>query len=188
MLYRANIAAIISAMTALLLPLIALADGGHEGSESAAAVSAPSAASITLLIMSIVCGLVVAALLYFLPKTRPGPLQLAVAGLGAITTMIHLLLGLDGDLLLLVNGLGSGLLLVLLFVPIGPQHAQRTPILILALLIYTFITFVGYFVTHPADHYSTVGLASKGVEFVLMACLGIWWMQARSVPATVAGD
>ncbi len=179
MLRKANFVMIISVMAALLLPSIAFADGGQAATEGVAAVSAPSAASVTLIVMSVVCGLVVTGLLYFLPTHRPGPLQLAVAGLGASTAMLHFLLGLNGDLLLLFNGLGTASLLVLLFVPIGPDHERRTIMLILALLIYTLVTFVGYFAMHSAVHYSFVGLVSKGIELALSACLGLWLMQER---------
>lgn len=115
---------------------------------------------------------------HFHTSARPDRLQTTAIGLIALTGMIHFYLGIRGDWLLLANGLGFFALLCALYFPIAPLAAVRRPLLGV-LLLYTLVTFVGYFVSHTPAAYDAVGLASKGLELALMAVLAVALRQKR---------
>ena len=87
-----------------------------------------------------------------------------------LTGFLHLGIGLGGDLLLLLNGLGFIGLGVLLVFPIQPLLAKHQ-LIFWVLFFYTAITFVGYFATHTFGFYSSLALLTKGVEGVLMVAI-----------------
>lgn len=105
---------------------------------------------------------------------RYGPLPYAAIILITLTGMIHLFLGILGDWLLLANGLGYFALLCARYFPIeplAPYHKQLTA----ALLGYTAITIVGYFVSHTPAAADVLGIGSKLIEAVLIGVLLLDW-------------
>lgn len=91
-----------------------------------------------------------------------------IAWLIAFAGFIHLAAGRSGDWLLLANGIGY-----LVFVILRGHKAIRTTkwnsLLSIIIVIYTLITFVGYFLTH--DHYDIVAISTKASEIILMLLL-----------------
>lgn len=107
------------------------------------------------------------------PRFRPVKLtgwQYGILFLGLLSGIIHIGMGVTGDTLLLLNGVGYHALLGVLFIPAG-FLADKKQFLRFLLVGYTAITFVGYFVIHPVDGYDAVGLFTKGVEVALLLCL-----------------
>ncbi len=98
--------------------------------------------------------------------------QLAIMALALITGTVHLLLGLAGDRLLLLNGIGYLGLLGLLFLPIGiPKWLRK--LLLIGMVIYTLLTIAGYFYLHSPAQYDALAILSKLVEVVLVIVLAI---------------
>lgn len=157
-----------SAMATLFLPAIAWADGGHSTGEiSIGGLDTSSIISLGSLAMAALIGAVV----YREPSIRLNGSRLLTLVLAVITAFIHLALGIMGDTLLLLNGLGYIALALTLFLsaPIFQNNRQRWRF---ALLAYTVITLVGYFLLHSVAEYSTFNLATKAVELALIFALG----------------
>lgn len=94
------------------------------------------------------------------------PMLLVIANiLTGYTALIHLESGLSGDLLLLANGAGFIAIALLRSVQ-SIRQASISNGMALVLLIYTGITFFGYFLLH--DHIEVVGLSSKIAEALLV--------------------
>lgn len=91
--------------------------------------------------------------------------QYGTIGLMIGTGLIHLILGLRGETLLILNGLGYAGLIGLRFLPILKQQS-RILFLDWGILVYTAVTIIGFFVLH--DTSDTVGLMTKGLEVILM--------------------
>lgn len=106
-----------------------------------------------------------------LPIT-PTVSQLAIIGLASVTSAMHIYLGLSGDQILVVNGVGYYALLLALFWPIELTQPLRTP-LSWGLVGYTLVTIVGYFVVHweAFPTFDAIGLVNKAVEAVLLLLL-----------------
>jgi hypothetical protein len=100
------------------------------------------------------------------------------------TGVIHLILGMQGDTLLLLNGTGYLGLVGLRFLPI---LSNRTHLLIIDVIIiaYTLVTLAGYFALHSTAEIDTVGLITKGMEVLLIVAIGFNLMQSRQ---PVSGD
>jgi hypothetical protein len=96
--------------------------------------------------------------------------QYGVVGLGAIGGFIHLGLGIRGDLLLFLNGLGYLAFLAMLFFPIQ-FLIERRQALRWALIGYTAVTIIGYFLSHGLGEYDRLGLLTKALELGLIAYL-----------------
>ena len=112
-----------------------------------------------------------------LTMIRPQPerlILLALFGVG-FAGILHLAVALLwGDNLLLLNGAGFIILGIAWgwfsgLIPGG----QRT--VILALVAYTLVTFIGYFVIH--DHFDIVGVASKAAEALLLIVIGLLYFR-----------
>jgi len=107
--------------------------------------------------------------------SRFTPKQLGIIVLTAVTALIHLFLGFSslGDgffgILFLLNGLGYLALLAGLF--FIPQLAGQRPLIRWALLAFTAVTFVLYFVFNWPDVWGVVGIITKAVELVLIILL-----------------
>ena len=100
------------------------------------------------------------------------PTQIGIIILTLATAIIHLaILGIRfGDILFILNGLGYLALLAAIFLPIdflaGYRNYARW-----ALLVYTIITIVAYFVVNPDAWTSSLGLVTKAIEVVLVILL-----------------
>lgn len=96
--------------------------------------------------------------------------QYGILFLGVLSGIVHIGMGLTGDILLLLNGIGYHVLLGVLFIPAG-FLADKKQILRLLIIGYTIVTFVGYFLSHPVGDYDSIGLFTKAVEGALVICL-----------------
>ena len=95
------------------------------------------------------------------------------------TAAIHLYLGLSfGNTLFVLNGLGYLGLLAALQLPI-PQLTRFRPIARWALVGYTALTIVLYFIDNPG---MTIGYVDKAIEVALIALLLANAYSARSEP------
>ncbi|MGB1249089.1 MAG: hypothetical protein ACPG8W_00535 [Candidatus Promineifilaceae bacterium] len=161
---------------------IAFADGGHGNEDTAADTHAEeddehnegAAASFALLplVLGISAGGAVSGGTYASDKKRMTSLQLGVAGLTVATGVQHLLIGFNGDTLLLLNGLGYLALAAAMLLPLGlPDGVQRLLPIILG--VYTLATIIGYFALHTPAQYSTLGLANKAMEVALIILVGM---------------
>lgn len=88
--------------------------------------------------------------------------------LTVFTGAIHLAFGIRGDFLLLANGIGFMGFAVIRSIDAIRLSKLNKPT-ILALMGYTIVTFLGYFLTH--DHFDTIGLVSKLTEAILFVVL-----------------
>ncbi len=112
---------------------------------------------------------------------RFNPFQLGVIGLGVMTGVLHLIIGLGGETLLLLNGLGYLALLGVIFFPLG-ELDKYNQLLRIVLLGYTVVTLVAYFALHTPAQYSATGIITKIIEVALLVVLGlrIWQYQAEA--------
>ena len=100
--------------------------------------------------------------------------------LALATAVIHLYLGLSfGNTLFVLNGLGYLGLLAALQLPI-PQLARFRPIARWALVGYTTLTIVLYFIDNPG---MTIGYVDKVIEAALISLLLVDAYRARSEPS-----
>lgn len=109
-------------------------------------------------------------------STKLGGLNLGIIALTTVTGALHLLIGLGGYTLLLLNGLGYLGLLGLLYLPI-PALTSAKSALRIVLILYTAATFVGYFALHSVAQFDALGILSKVVEAVLIALLVVQVMR-----------
>ena len=100
------------------------------------------------------------------------PIQIGIIVLTLATALIHLIaLGISfGDVLFILNGLGYLGLLAAIFLPLDFLDDYRSYAR-WALLVYTAITIVAYFVVNPNPWTSTFGLVTKVIEVVLIVLL-----------------
>ena len=59
-----------------------------------------------------------------------------------------------------------------------PENVVRMVPIVLG--IYTLITIIGYFMLHTPAQYSTLGLADKAIEIVLIILIGVYLGQQRT--------
>ncbi|MEM7116225.1 MAG: hypothetical protein AAF614_27560 [Chloroflexota bacterium] len=159
-------------LVTILFFLTVLSVAAHDG-EGETAV----AANITLLAVSGGLSLLTVGIVYSLTTQSSELWQLGIISLTAFSGFIHIGFGLRGDTLLLLNGLGYLGLLALLILPFLAAQRQWLRGL---LLLYTLVTFIGYFVLHTPDHYSDTALLTKAIEAGLLICLGVQiWQVAK---------
>lgn len=102
-------------------------------------------------------------------------MQWGVVGLSVLTAVIHLVLGLGAPepmfmILFVLNGIGYIVLVVALFF-LRPFAANRA-LIRWALIGFTAVTIILYFVFNGADAFSSVfGLVDKAIEVVLIVLL-----------------
>ena len=165
----------------LLISVLPVA--AHGGDEEVAAGAIATSSNISLLGISGVLSLLTLGLVHRTTGKAWNIWQWGVVGLTVLSAFIHLGLGLRGDFLLLLNGLGYIGLLALLVAPIaflaGYQQWVRG-----LLLVYTAVTFIGYFALHTPAAYSNTGLLTKAIELGLMVCVGVQLWQANGRLAT----
>ena len=108
-----------------------------------------------------------------------GSLQYAIIALTVITALIHLALGISAGgtfgLMFILNGAGYLVLLAALY--FIPQLASQRSLVRWALLAFTAVTFILYFVFNWPDIWRPVGLIDKGVELILIILL---WMDRKN--------
>ena len=98
------------------------------------------------------------------------PRRYAIVALTVITAIIHLALAFNPfNPLFILNGVGYLVLIVALY--FIPQLAGQRALIRWALLAYTAITFVLYFVFNWPDIWGPLGLIDKAIELVLMILL-----------------
>ena len=134
------------------------------------------------LILSVVVTIAVVYVLRSHIKDGLRSLQYGVIGLVTFTAFVHLISGAN-DYILFLNGMGyMALLLALYFVPLG-NLARYQPWLYVAVIAYTVVTIVLYFVVHPwglhAGTPDVLGWVTKVVEVVLIGALLIDLQQSR---------
>lgn len=101
--------------------------------------------------------------------------QWVVVGLAVATAVIHLVLGLGvvggggASPLFILNGVGYLALIVALY--FLPQLAAQRGLVRWALIGYTAVTIILYFVFNWPDIWGPVGLLDKGIELVLIILL-----------------
>jgi hypothetical protein len=103
-------------------------------------------------------------------------LQWGVVGLTVITAVIHLFLGITSDMpmflvLFILNGIGYLALIAALY--FLKMFATNQSLIRYALMAFTAVTFVLYFVFNWPNIWGPVGIVDKAVELVLIVLL---WM------------
>lgn len=174
MFQRKYVVAFLMALSVSLMPILAFADGGHGENEGGSAAIGPIPLSIGI-------ALVAVAILYVVPSIKASIVQYSIVGLGAITAVIHLMEGIEGDTLLLLNALGYIALLILFFIPVAAVSQRRFHIWVV-LLVYTLTTFVAYFLLHSIGEYGILALFTKVVEAGLAIALIADFSQERAAP------
>lgn len=98
--------------------------------------------------------------------------QKAIVGLTVATALIHIVLGILVPMfrvIFLLNGIGYLALLAALY--FLPQFAAQRSLVRWALLAYTAVTFILYFVFNWPDIWSPMGLVNKAIELILIILL-----------------
>jgi hypothetical protein len=102
-----------------------------------------------------------------------GPKQYGVIILALITAVVHLMLGIQfSETLFILNGLGYIGLVGLLYLPLDFLDSYRSYAR-WALVGYTALTIILYFVMQDAPFASGLGLFTKAVEVALIGLL-LW--------------
>jgi len=127
-----------------------------------------STREIAILGLAIIAASLSTGAVWFVTGRQMSIILIAATLLTMLTGFIHLAVGRTGEWLLLANGAGYCAIAVfrsLSFV----RTSQFNKFVILGLMVYTMITFAGYFLTH--NHFDVIGLASKAVEVILFIIL-----------------
>ncbi|MCB9009313.1 MAG: hypothetical protein H6656_18475 [Ardenticatenaceae bacterium] len=96
--------------------------------------------------------------------------QKGIVGLTVATAVIHLILGIQfGNVLFILNFLGYLALVAGLY--FLPQLASQQAMLRWALVGYTALTIILYFVMNPDAFTSGLGLVTKAIEVILIILL-----------------
>ena len=123
---------------------------------------------LTLLIAGSIFSVAFGGILWSVVGRQMSILLILSTILTAYTAFIHFETGLAGDYLLLANAAGY-LFLSLVRAPVNIQNSTYNKALTLVFIVYTAITFVGYFLLH--SHVEVVGLSSKAAEAILITIL-----------------
>ena len=175
-------------LTTILSFLIILPVAAHGEEETVAATFSDSIILGTSLVAAVVAGVGLRKL---------GPIQRAIAALVVMTGIVHLMAGVDDEVLLLLNGLGYPIILAAVyFMPTQPFKGMFfTPfksfkgILYWLLIGYTTITVISFFLIHPwgiaNGQLDWLGLVTKAAEVVLVVLVLVDWRQHRqALPGT----
>lgn len=92
-----------------------------------------------------------------------------IIGLVLLTGLIHLFVGIQGQYILVLNGLGFFALAIGLY--LLPQLASWRNQIRWALIAYTGVTIVLYFVLFPQPLDYGLGLVTKAIEVILIVLL-----------------
>ena len=162
----------------------ALSDDTEARIENEAASNELELSSLDILAISV--GIAVVATggaWYFVSNHGYSWLDHSLYALIITTGVIHLLVGMQGDLLLLLNGLGYIGLAGLRLLPMARKKPYSN-FLNGTIILYTLITIFGYFATH-LDHFDTIGLVTKGVEILLIVVLSVLVYRSNRTTALV---
>ena len=173
----------LSILSSTISPVFAHGEDGNAG-----IIEEVLGSNITLFIGASLLTLITVSIIILLRQATMTRWQIGIAGFTALSGFVHLGLGVRGDFLLLLNGLGFLVLLTILFLPIRLLQ-EKQQIILWLLLGYTVVTFMGYFLTHPIGGYDKLGLITKVVELGLMACLTmrIWELSQANKEQTAFG-
>ena len=136
---------------------------------------------LTLLIAGSIFSVAFGGILWSVVGRQMSILLILSTILTAYTAFIHFETGLAGDYLLLANAAGY-LFLSLVRAPVNIQNSTYNKALTLVFIVYTAITFVGYFLLH--SHVEVVGLSSKAAEAILITILLRQLFSSREAKAT----
>ena len=136
---------------------------------------------LTLLIAGSIFSVAFGGILWSVVGRQMSILLILSTILTAYTAFIHFEAGLAGDYLLLANAAGY-LFLSLVRAPVNIQNSTYNKALTLVFIVYTAITFVGYFLLH--SHVEVVGLSSKAAEAILITILLRQLFSSREAKAT----
>lgn len=123
---------------------------------------------ITLMTVGAIFSIAFGGILWAMVGRRMSMLLVLSTILTAYTGFIHFESGLAGDYLLLVNAAGY-IFIGLLRSPVVIQTSKFNQALTLGFIVYTIITFLGYFLLH--SHVEVIGLSSKVAEALLIIIL-----------------
>ena len=167
-------------LTAILSFLIIWSVPPHGGEDEVAAAFSDGMILTTSLMAAVVVGVGLRTI-----KLRP--VQMAIAALVIMTGIVHLMSGVDDELLLLLNGLGYvAILAALHLLPMSLFKSLRVPLYGL-LIAYTLITIISFFAIHPwgiaNGELDWLGLVTKAAEVVLVALVLVdWWQHRQALP------
>lgn len=172
-------------LTLFLLFVYALPLAAHGGDEGSGVQIALVNSNVPLISVSILLSLVTVGIAFMLTTQANYGWLLGIVGLNSLSAFIHIGVGMRGELLLLLNGLGYLGILMGLILPIRLFATQRK-LFYWLLLGYTVVTFVGFFALHPQGVYGRTELLTKTVELLLILLIGIriW----RSLSSTESGQ
>lgn len=137
---------------------------------------------LTLMVAGAVFSVAFGGILWSVVGRQMSMLLVLSTILTAYTAFIHFEAGLVEDYLLLANAAGY-LFLSMVRAPVMVQTSTYNKALTLVFIVYTSITFVGYFLLH--SHVEVVGLSSKAAEAVLILVL-LRQLFSSSEPNTAA--
>lgn len=140
----------------------------NNGTEIAISEEVESSAfdsGLITIIGSLVLSIVIAGTTWFITQGKLPNIAFGIGMLISYTALIHIGFGLSGDLLLIANGIGYLIWYVLRSIP-QIRMSRFFNWLDIAFIVYTLITFIGYFALH--DHIEFVGVTSKVAEVLLM--------------------
>lgn len=123
---------------------------------------------LTLLVAGSIFSIAFGGILWSAVGRRMSILLVLNMILTAYTAFIHFEAGLAGDYLLLANAAGY-IILAIVRTPVSVQTSTYNKALTLVFVVYTAITFIGYFLLH--SHVEIVGLSSKVAEAILIIVL-----------------
>jgi len=171
---------ILLGLTTLLLTLTLTLPAAAHGGEASFLPSGLSG-NMTLFGASSVLALLILGLFYLNSPNSGAIWEYGIVGLGAIVTFIHVGVGLRGEMLLLLNGLGYMVLVAALYVPFPFIKSKRQTVR-WVLVGYTAVTFFGYLLSHDPSMYDRLGLLTKVLEFGFAAnlILRIWQVRGET--------
>jgi len=123
---------------------------------------------LTLMIAGSVFSIAFGGILWAMVGRQMSIMLILGTVLTAYTGFIHFESGLAGDYLLLANGIGY-LFIAMLRTPASIQTSKFNNVITLGFIVYTTITFLGYFLLH--SHVEVIGLSSKVAEALLIIIL-----------------
>ncbi len=122
----------------------------------------------TLMIVGVVFSVSFGGILWAMVGRQMSLLLVIGTILAAYTGFIHFESGLAGDYLLLANAIGY-LFIAILRTPVAIQTSKLNNAITIGFIVYTIITFLGYFLLH--SHVEIIGLSSKVAEVILIVIL-----------------
>jgi hypothetical protein len=101
--------------------------------------------------------------------------QWVITGLVAATAFIHLGVGGWNNPLFIANGIGYLVLVLCLY--FFPQLESQRSLIRWALIAYTAVTFILYFVVNWPGVFSPIGLLDKAIELAIIILL---WLDGKA--------